>query len=99
MIERRDFLAATLLAPLLAAFKEQLKASPPVPGEWHRYTVVRDGNSVTMYYDGAKISHYALWNTVLTNEEVRQLSVGMSPMHVRRDGLVEYLPLTSDHRR
>ena len=83
----------TVLAPLLAPFREQLKANPPTDGKWHHYTVMYDGGSVTMFYDGARISQYAHWNTVLTDNEVNQLFRGASPRDVRHGNLIQYMPL------
>ena len=58
-------------------------------GEW-----VRTPNLVR-YFNG-HIAEVAVWDVALTDEEITALSKGISPLLIRPDNLVSYVPLVRD---
>jgi hypothetical protein len=39
------------------------------------------------------ISHVAVWNTILTDDQILALSNGFSPLRIQRDNLINYYPM------
>ena len=44
------------------------------------------------YFDG-DLAEFGIWNVELTDNEMKMLAAGVSPLHVRPDSLVYYLPI------
>ena len=58
-----------------------------------RLTVGRNGDSTPDgEYDG-RVCELAIWNVALTDEEVKALAGGVSPLRIRPDNLVFYAPI------
>jgi len=58
-----------------------------------RTTIGRNGGTGTKHYFDGRIAHLAIWDVALTDAEVASLAAGVSPLRLRRDNLVCYLPV------
>jgi hypothetical protein len=51
-----------------------------------------DGGGLAQQYDG-EISHIAIWNVILTDDQILALANGVSPLRIQRDNLINYWPM------
>ncbi len=62
-----------------------------------RTAVGREADSVPSREFSGLLAHIAWWNVALTDSEVASLGAGVSPLNIRRDNLVSYVPLNGVH--
>ena len=67
----------------------------PVFGATNHFTIGTVWDSANRPFDGY-IAHVAIWNRVLTAQEITDLSAGSSPLTAASSGLLRYWPLTAD---
>ena len=63
------------------------------PSGIDRTTIGMSGDSTPSRGMSGDIAHVAVWDVVLTDDEVATLAEGISPLRVRRDSLIAYWPI------
>ncbi len=56
-------------------------------------SIGRLSKSTPANYFGGQIAHAAIWSAVLTNDEIRRVAGGESPLRIRPEALAVYLPI------
>lgn len=72
-------------------------AATETPSGLNRLTIGHSENALgfsSQYFDG-KLAEIGIWNTDLTDAEINSLSKGFSPLFVRPQNLVFYVPLVN----
>ena len=59
----------------------------------NRTSIGREGIPTPVMFFSGNIGHVAVWNVALTDDEVATLAEGISPLKVRRDSLIYYVPI------
>lgn len=62
-----------------------------------RTSIGRAGDSTPSYYMSGAVAEVGIWNVALTDDEVDILAAGYSPLFVRPQSLVFYMPLVRDN--
>ncbi len=67
-----------------------------IPANLDRTSIARAGDSTPGFYVSGYVTEAAIWNAVLTDEEVAILAKGFSPLLIHPQNLVAYWPLIRD---
>mgnify|MGYP002787994980 CR=1 FL=1 len=63
---------------------------------WNNYKISELTRSTLGNNVVGKVAEVAIWNVMLTQQEIRSLSLGLCPLKIRPQSLVSYVPLLRD---
>lgn len=69
----------------------------PNPAQIERMRIGLDPNDLTTQWWSGMIAEAVIWNAALSDEEVATLALGFSPLLVRPQNIVSYVPLIRDN--
>ena len=106
-MNRRKFLQMLGVVPAAIALKlkptpETITVDDLVDGKtsakWHHVWGAdkKDIRREVILHEGGRISQVAVWNMELDNADVLALGMGISPLYIKPDNLIEYCPHHQD---